>query len=69
MKLKDIKNNIYDNVCLYKKDQQNQEYNYYKDLYKGKMQDVPDEFLEFYVDIIGAKRKGILDIELRKSEE
>lgn len=69
MKLKEIKTKIYDDVCLYKRNELNQEYDCYKDLWKGKIQDVPDEFLEFYVGIIGAKRKGILDIELRESEE
>lgn len=68
MKLKDIKTKIYDNVCLYKKNEQFQEDFDYEDLWKGKGQDIPDEFLDLYVCIIGARRKGILDIELRESE-
>lgn len=66
MKLKEIKTKIYDDVCLYKVNGNDQEY---KNLWEGKMQDVPDEFLGFYVGIIGAKRKGVIDIELRALEE
>lgn len=68
MKLKEVKKRTYDYVCLYKKNRQNQEC-LYQNLWKGKIQDVPDEYLDLYVGIIGAKRKGILDIELRESEE
>lgn len=61
MKLKEIKSIICENVCLYEKTNLD-----YKDLWKGKSQDIPEELFDYTVKIIGAKRKGKLDIELRR---
>lgn len=69
MKLKEIQSKIYDDVCLYKENKQNQGCCNYKDLWRGKSQDIPQGFLDYTVRIIGAKRKGILDIEIRETEE
>lgn len=62
MKLKEIKSLIFEDVCLY----QTIDSGNYKDLWKGKAQDIPEELLDYSVGIIGSKRKGILDIELRR---
>lgn len=60
MKLQEIECIIYDDVCLYRKNIDD-----FKDLWQGKAQDIPKEFLDFTVESVGAKRRGILDIELR----
>ena len=61
MKLQEISSLIFDDVCLYKKSADND----YEDLWRGNAQNIPREFLEYTVGIVGAKRKGIIDIELR----
>lgn len=53
---------IVDEVCLYTKVDDNN----YKNLWKGKIKDIPKEFLDFTVKVIGARQKNILDIELRR---
>lgn len=63
MKLKEIKSIILEEVCLYEAINSD-----YKDLWEGNSQDIPEELLDYTVGIIGAKRKGILDIELRKDK-
>ena len=60
MILQEIEPIIFDDVCLYRKDIDD-----FKDLWRGKAQDIPEEFLAFTVESVGAKRHGILDIELR----
>lgn len=61
MKLKEIKTVIFDDVSLYKEIDSG-----YEDIWKGKSQDIPEELLDYTVGIIGAKGKGVLDIELRR---
>lgn len=41
MKLKEIQSKIYDDVCLYEENKQNQGCCNYKDLWRGKSQDIP----------------------------
>lgn len=60
MILQEIEPIIFDDVCLYRKDIDN-----FKDLWQGKAKDIPKEFLTLTVGSVGAKRHGILDIELR----
>lgn len=63
IQLKDLKCLIYDNVTLYKSDSDSQ--GGYKDLFIGSVSDIPKELLDMKVAIIGAKRKNMLDIEVR----
>lgn len=61
MKLEDIKSIIVDEVHLYIELDNN-----YKNLWKGIPKNIPKEFLDCEVGVIGAKQKDILDIELRR---
>lgn len=53
---------IYDDVIIYK---QVDEFGKYEDVFKGVKSEIPVNILEMEVGVIGAKRKGILDIEVR----
>lgn len=64
MKLEEIKPVIVDKVCLYIELDDNN----YQDLWKGIPKNIPKEFLDYKVRVIGAKQKDILDIELVKGE-
>lgn len=61
MKLKKLKTVIFDNVSLYREIDSG-----YEDVWNGTLQNIPEEFLDYTVGIIGARRKGELDIELRR---
>lgn len=61
MKLKEIKSIIFEKVCLYKKIDSG----IYEDIWEGKPECIPNELLDYTIRIIGAKRKGVLDIEIR----
>lgn len=62
MKLKELIKVVYDQVVIYR---QGDETGEYEDIYKGEGYQIPRNILEMEVGIIGAKRKGILDIEVR----
>ena len=62
MKLREIKPIIVDEVCLYMKSDNDN----FKDLWKGNPKNIPEEYLNFTVGVVGAKQKDILDIELRR---
>lgn len=62
MKVRDLKNHIYEKVSIYK--QKNGSWDCFEDVYNGDMQSIPDELLDFEVNIIGAKRKGVVDISI-----
>lgn len=62
MRLEELKSVIVDEVRLYIE----QDNNNYQDLWKGIPKNIPKEFLDYKVGLIGAKQKGILDIELRR---
>ena len=61
MKLKEIKSIIFDEICLYKE----LDSGMYEDIWKGKPEYIPNELIDYTIRIIGAKRKGVLDIEIR----
>lgn len=60
MKLESLKRYIYDKVSIYTKADDN--WDEFKTLYNGNMADIPNELLSLEVHLIGAKRKGIVDI-------
>lgn len=60
MKLKKLKTVIFDDVSLYREIDSG-----YEDVWNGTPQNIPEEFLDYTVGSIGARRKGILDIEIR----
>lgn len=61
MKVDDLKNHIYgDKIVLYTKSDDNRDE--FKNLYSGKIENIPDILLNYKVRIIGAKRKNVLDI-------
>lgn len=50
---------IFDNVSICKRNKDG-----FDTLYEGIYSEIPNEFLDMEVRIIGAKRKGIVDIEV-----
>lgn len=60
MKLKNIINVIHDDVCLYEQVGECE----FKDLYKGRAEDIPMELKEKEIFVIGAKKENMLDIQL-----
>lgn len=56
MKIKDLINVIFDDVIIYKSKDE--------DFYKGDKDSIPSLLLEKKVKSVGAKRKGIVDIEI-----
>lgn len=62
MRVKDLQGVIFDSVCIYKEVSDMD----FRDLYSGKsLSSVPSELLGREVKTVGAKRKGIVDIEIR----
>lgn len=61
MELKELVQRIYDDITLYKSDF----IGGYTDIYCGPVSDIPVELLDLQVGIIGAKKKNMLDIEVR----
>lgn len=65
LKLKDILGYItYDKICLY----YNADDEGFKDVYKGSTVKVPADLLNTRIDIIGAKEKNVLDIQLNADD-
>lgn len=60
MKVQELISHVFDSVVLYRREGED-----YIDLFKGKSSEIPTRYLELEVGIIGAKRKNILDIEVR----
>lgn len=60
MKIMDLKNYVYDKMCVYKESSDID--GEYIDIYKGFVQEAPCHILELEVRSVGAKRKGIVDI-------
>ena len=56
----DLKDYLFEKVVLYVCRDDD-----YEDIYKGEVKDIPSEMLDYEVRLIGAKRKGILDISVR----
>lgn len=57
MKLKEIQSKIYDDVCLYEENKQNQGCCNYKDLWRGKSQDIPQVFWIIQLELLEQKEK------------
>ncbi|GEM_PF-1650461 len=64
MRIRDLKNHVFEKVSIYK--QKNGNWDDFEDVYNGDMQEIPDELLDFKVNIIGAKRKGVVDISIKE---
>lgn len=61
MELKDLISHIFDKIVIFR-DNGNGEY---INLYEGTTTEIPSEMLVLKVGIIGAIRKGVIDIEVR----
>lgn len=59
MKVADLKGIVFDKICIYQEIGTTSEF---EDLYNGNMDNVPADLLMRTVRTIGAKKKGILDI-------
>ncbi|AEY66088.1 hypothetical protein [Clostridium sp. BNL1100] len=59
MKVKELISVIVDKVNIYKTIGEN-----FEDIYKGNTNDIPSNILEMKVRIIGASKKGVLDIQV-----
>lgn len=64
MKLKDLIAYAMDDVCVYVETNKDEDSVEYKDLYKGNPRNVPKDLLQREVRLFGAKKKGLVDIEL-----
>lgn len=64
MQVRDIKNHIFDKVSIYK--QKNDNWDELEDIYNGYMQEIPVELLDLNIHLIGAKRKGVVDISIKE---
>lgn len=62
MKVKDLVSYCYDTIIIYTSF--DDEMLDYKDLYKGNKGNIPKELLELTVHCFGAKREGVIDIEV-----
>lgn len=60
MRLSELMALTQDTICLYEEIGEAE----YKDLYKGRKQDIPSDLLNRDVMVFMAKKEGILDIEL-----
>jgi hypothetical protein len=56
----DLINYFYDEVVLYVCHDDD-----FEDIYKGKVDDIPCEMRNYKVTLIGAKRKGVLDVNVK----
>ena len=61
MKIKELACYAYDKVSIYEEKGEGE----FTDIYNGDVAQVPKEFLEMEIKVIGAKRKGILDIQVK----
>ena len=57
MKIKDLISVIVDRVTIYKSNGEG-----FEDIYKGDTNSIPSNVLEMTVRIIGASKKGVIDI-------
>ena len=63
MKVKDLVGYCYDTIIIYKS--VDKEYGFFKDLYKGKRENIDSDLLELEVGCFGAKKYGVTEIEGR----
>lgn len=59
MKVKELTSLIFEKVTIYKANGEN-----FEDIYKGNTNGIPSNILELEVRIIGASRKGVIDIQV-----
>lgn len=59
MKIKELTSVIFDKVTIYKANDEG-----FEDIYKGNTNSVPSNILEMKVRIIGASKKGVIDIQV-----
>lgn len=55
---------VLENVCIYYKTDDGE----FKDIYKGRDENVPEDLLDAEVMIVSAKKKGVLDIRLNEED-
>ena len=63
MKVKDLVNCCYDTIIIYKSIDTNDDD--FEDLFKGVKENIPNDLLELEVRCFGAKKCGVVDIEIR----
>ena len=62
MKVKDLVSCCYDTIIIYRNiDDEMMEF---EDLYKGEKKNIPDELLRLDVRNFGAKKRGVIEIEV-----
>ncbi len=61
VKIKDLISLIFDDVIIYKQVNDGE----YEDVYKGNRNTIPPYLLEMDVRIIGAAKKGVVDIQVK----
>lgn len=66
MTVKELVSKCYDTICIYKSCDDGMLD--YIDLYKGDKEHIPYDLLNSDVKCFGAKRKGIIDISIRKDD-
>lgn len=59
MKVKDLIHVVFDKVTIYRDNGQD-----FEDIYKGGMDSIPLNILKMEVRIIGASKKGVIDIKV-----
>ena len=59
IQVKELLGVIFDKVIVYKTNNEG-----FKDIYKGNTNDIPLDILEMKVKVIGAKKKGVIDIQV-----
>lgn len=67
MKVKELRSIIFDKVVIYKANNEND--GDFEDIYKGDINNIPLDILDMKVRCIGAKKKGIVDIQVFQKEE
>lgn len=60
MQIKDLKEHIFEKIQIY-----NTGTDTYKTIYSGDIQNTPDNLIKCEVAVIGAKRKGVVDIGIK----
>ena len=62
MNLENLTPYIFDKITIYKESQNHHNDFAFEDLYKGNVDDVPEELLKREVCSIGAKRKNMIEV-------
>lgn len=59
MEVKELISVVFDKVTIYKANNEG-----FEDIYKGDTNDIPVDILKMKVKVIGASRKGVIDIQV-----